>query len=130
LSDKPLHVRVAEALGCKPAEYDVVFGPNAWACQCPGSNKGEAHGDLLSVYRYDTDWSVTGPLVELLGVTLEHYGGKWMAWGEDYVCTNSGEHEGTSSWDGEECWFTSPLVAVCKLILALHERGKLPKNGR
>jgi hypothetical protein len=128
--EKPLHVRVAEALGwteCEPFEAWGVVDTENWRGESPVPDPKSLSGFVGGfVPRYDTDWSATGPLIERLGITLERSGDKWIAWGEDYICTNSGEHEGTSSWDGEECWFPSPLVAVCKLILALHEAGKLP----
>jgi hypothetical protein len=128
--EKPLRVRVAEALGCQPVEYDNVFGRNAWACECPGSNRGEAHGDLLSVYHYDTDWSATGPFIERYEIALEESGcgytpdQKWLAraW---YYAEVPQDREYGGRWAEAEARGGKPLTAVCNLILVLHEAGQL-----
>jgi hypothetical protein len=125
--DKPLHVRVAEALGCSPDEYVPAGsweGRKAWSCHCLGANKGEAHGDMMSVYRYDLDWSVTGPLIEKYDISLDspevdcddhaaHTCLKWVALPK----VSSLKVEGVSE--------KGPLEAVCFLLLKMAEAGKL-----
>jgi hypothetical protein len=124
--DKPLHVRVAEALGCK-----VIWRPSwvhrpdskTWVCGCEFSDHewfSQADGNVL--LRYDTDWAATGPLIEAYGFALEQemlpgVGPHWLADTYEYV--------GLLGRTGD-----TPLVAVCNLILALHAAGKLPEVSR
>jgi hypothetical protein len=107
LSDKPLHVRVAEALGWTPSgSINGVWWGNPHDENAPGH---------YAIPRYDTDWSATGPLIERYGITLDHQ-----------------DDDGTlpDYWRAKRPGFTAetghPLIAVCYLILALHEAGKLP----
>ena len=96
MSEKPLHVMVAEALGTV--------------------NSQEVPPWHFITPRYDTDWSATGPLIEKYEITVMNCGGIWDASiGYDAygVC---GDHEAGGS---------TPLVAVCNLLLALHAAGKL-----
>jgi hypothetical protein len=107
---RPLHVRVAEALGwvdMRPRSEDGLWGGQAPDVSWPWT----------SPPRYDTDWSATGPLIEKYGIRVELTGpvvihpiGKWRA---DY---GFGEHDGFGA---------TPLLAVCNLILALKDAGKL-----
>ena len=119
--DRPLHVRVAEALGCKTETCLHDYGPH-WRCGC--DPWGEAHGNPYSqrcageVLNYDTDWAATGPLIEKYGIRLEpaRTTPYWLAstWKEDDF------QRGTSG--------STPLLAICNLILAIHdlkEAGKL-----
>jgi hypothetical protein len=120
----PLHVRVAEALGCKPKTFSPVGRhPDTigYSCACPGANRGEAHGDMLGVNRYDRDWSVTGPLVEKFCITVTDglTAQGWMA----VTWLEASQDEG-ARW-AEEGQGETPLIAVCNLILALKEAGKL-----
>lgn len=68
MTEKPLRVRVAEVLGCKPVMtrrgWNPDGGPEHWLCTCElGDHEmANAHYPLLACY--DTDWSATGPLVE------------------------------------------------------------------
>jgi len=104
-AEKPLHVRVAEALGwknCHPA-CEIWWGltPN---------------GDIRGVTRYDTDWSATGPLIEKCSVNVLRNSrlGSGPAW--------------KAQWDDNPRYHEladKPLVAVCNLILALKEAGRL-----
>lgn len=115
---KPLHVRVAEALGCKPQEYSQISGRHGWACHCPGANRGEAHGDFVAIDRYDTDWGATGPLIEKYAIGFEtdygHHIDFWIARRSNYPERGETEKRGPT-----------PLIAVCNLLLALKEAGKL-----
>lgn len=134
--DKPLHVRVAEALGCKPE-----FRSIDWFCPCeptpenlaarkqpgwtihswlPGGKHTEYQSTCgLRVARYDISWFATGPLIEKYEITIgvSAYNGKWIATTERY-----GEDFG---YDPSVDFQETPLIAVCNLILALKEAGKL-----
>lgn len=124
--EKPLHVRVAEAIGWTDCHYDgerdgepgsgIWFG-NCSDCSvlpkwfCPITE------GLVQVPSYDTDWSATGPLIEKYRIGLVPDGGRshcWSAqvWWERFAAGKKGP---------------DPLIAVCNLILALKEAGKL--NG-
>ena len=116
MSEKPLHVQVAEALGWTDCHLDdadtdiwegIYFNDDRWH----------------AISRYDTDWSATGPLIEKYQIALrppsepERCGGNlWEAYcwfGPD------GDEEITGgSVDG-------PLAAVCRLLLKLKDAGKL-----
>jgi hypothetical protein len=130
LTDKPLHVRVAEALGCKPqTEGTWRIDPDVKSWACPGGvgcylMAGQPIGHHL--LRYDTNWRATGPLIERLSVMLAPGAtddGQWMA------VTGFGGHHGPGWVDSvigdEKGYGPTPLVAVCHLILALHAEGKL-----
>jgi hypothetical protein len=118
--EKPLHVRVAEALGtCHvlgPVVRQAGWGPIRRCIVHPDENYDydfttDYEGRVLASH-YDTEWSVTGPLIEQYGISVFQYSdGVWEATAESRVGGN-----------GE-----IPLVAVCNLILALHAAGKLPK---
>jgi hypothetical protein len=120
VTEKPLHVRVAEALGCKPVtDADDPGGLRGWACVCGSADKPHPwgkgpHSDTSpshTLARYDTDWSATGPLIERLGITVNrhHRRADWSA------------HAG----EGPETDGSTALVAVCNLILSLAAAGKL-----
>lgn len=116
MSDKPLHVQVAEALGCSVMEVAGVWYDEAEV------DAAEARHDSFSarpIPHYDTDWSATGPLIEKYKITLEHYEEpgffNWRASTADVDC---------NKWDAPITGET-PLLAVCHLILALKEAGKL-----
>lgn len=114
--DKQLHVRVAEAIGCKLLLQEQVPNslPSYWRCGC--RDEFQAHGSLWGIWRYDTDWAVTGPLIERFGLCIEeprHRGG-WRARYQEigqFTCVAAAD---------------TPLESVCRLILALSEAGKLP----
>ena len=126
---KPLHVQVAEALGCKPAIY---WENSPWECRCEDSphaahtihsecchsHSGMAcnDGDLAA---YDTDWAATGPLIEKYGLRVYPHQGM-DAHGD------GGWNASRGSWADFHVGAT-PLVAVCNLILALAKAGKLQR---
>lgn len=122
--EKPLHVRVAEALGwreCAPQTWlisgETYVNDRNWV-GWPPSGRWVSRP---SVYRYDTDWSATGPLIERFGIMVEP------------------DHPDDLGRSGFKGWYAlrehdtpildatgaTPLEAVCRLILALAEAGKL-----
>ena len=120
---KPLHVRVAEALKWTDCRLKGEFAADEWA----ESNlwEGAPHGSLFRLWpsrfwpipRYDIDWAAMGPLIEKYVYRLER--------------TDWGWHAEPKDWDGEEgsCGDGSvALIAVCNLILALKEAGKLDRS--
>jgi len=132
--EKPLHVRVVEALGCKP-KFDSLFSgiEACWHCTCPERDHTSVnYHDYLMVVHYDTDWGATGPLIEKYGITLlSEWGGfhggstpfsHWMA-ASDFLVIDCEVSPGLY-----ECAET-PLIAVCHLILKLAEAGKLDPVG-
>lgn len=132
--DKPLHVQVAEALGCAPK---LLYGE--WQCGCPevrGAHYRRPHAahafheecchshsglgcDPDSLARYDTDWSVTGPLIKRFRLCLI---AEWrIDTGSIWVARSF--HGGDFSHS--ECAGSTPPLAICGLILALSKAGKL-----
>lgn len=150
MSEKPLHVQVAEALGmiCHNAgpAHPAAGGGDWWIAE---PMRTIAAGETWSptIPRYDTDWSATGPLIERYHIRLcnglrfgdaamygegEPKGPKvWWAetsfdgWGDPYPWTILDERERDATIEALQA--DSPLRAVCNLILALHAAGKLPK---
>lgn len=125
---RPLHVQVAEALGCETARKDVIGGP--WFCDCEAWDHSISAGPLA---RYDTDWQAAGPLIERYGIAIEPL---WKVAPDDdalweaYVgCDAFGEDQHAcirrvcGSYTGTEG--STALIAVCNLILALKAAGKL-----
>lgn len=126
--EKPLHVRVAEALGCKlyeqrrlhPEYPHKIMGPIiGWFCHCPERAHGEPDEDCDAfgeVLRYDTDWSATGPIIEKYGIGLRR---QYLVNLDDFFWTAVARNS--------ELYLDAvhPLIAVCNLILALKEAGKL-----
>jgi hypothetical protein len=112
MSDKPLHVRVAEALG------SMVRLQEGWWERLDGAIWTAA------IPRYDTDWSATGPLIEKYGITvtpgscLGQFKSPWVA-ARDFVA----ECDGWAS--DEDADGPTPLLAACNLLLALKAAGKL-----
>lgn len=105
--EKPLHVQVAEALGWIGV---AQVGSAEWA-----GFLGEIPG---RVSRYDTDWSVTGPLIEKYGISLQ----------PEYFMTDPPKLTGyraIQALTGTVGYGVTALEAVCNLILALAAAGKL-----
>lgn len=108
LSLPPLHVRVAEALGCRPFQIG-----QDWTCVCP--NHGHTSVQTEFLRRYDLDWAATGPLIEALQIEI----------------VPPGDPDGGTVWTAAK-WRpaiqrdgATLLTAVCELIVALAEAGKL-----
>lgn len=119
--EKPLHVRVAEALGCQAKGIPAA---GYWTCECPRADAEHGfawpHGSLTTGYdglehdpeiaAYDTDWSATGPLIERYVEEAENHGGDgWYVHGRGLYTVHG----------------QTLLVATCNLILALKAAGKL-----
>lgn len=135
--EKPLHVQVAEALGCRTLRYDEsrTAAEDWWRCGCgPDPAKVGTIQEGIAVHasgsvpnrwlnHYDTDWSATGPLIEQLALDVFYEGRPrhdrgWTA----QAWLPFGEKVPSAAWSkrGE-----TPLLAICNLILALHAAGKL-----
>lgn len=112
-TEKPLHVRVAEALGWSRCPSDDMWHP-------PGTTCGEwtnghcCEGAMFdgAVPRYDTDWSATGPLIERYQISIVSDGSAVRCWSTDVGAAPLS-------------FGATPLAAVCNLILALAEAGRL-----
>jgi hypothetical protein len=131
--DKPLHVQVAEALGWSdgnPPLHLQKMNDHGWVEDAKGyfgsppDGTVDAEGRrivMMHVPSYDTDWSATGPLIE-----------KWRFHGDvrldptchapDWCAFYIPEGEGDII---ESAKHPTLLIAVCNLILALKEAGKL-----
>jgi hypothetical protein len=119
VSQRPLHVQVAEAIGCKPVPPKPGWETEAelWRCNChngPHEDMGAEQPGALK--RYDRNWSATGPLIEKYGIGVEVLDdNSWMVWCEmDDISMDIHGDVGNSV-----------LVAICRLILALGKAGKL-----
>jgi hypothetical protein len=115
-AEKPLHVRVAEICGYHQVHHCKEHA--TWEAVWPGG-PAKYIREHWPVPRYDTDWSATGPLIEQYHIDLWWENtpgdGQWTATtnfrdGGDLIVTGTGP---------------TPLIAVCHLILALKEAGKL-----
>ncbi len=113
MPDKPLHVRVAEALGWAGLEF--LPPKNSMNMADKGSWVGYTApaviGEKIPVPLYDTAWQVAGPWIEkCVGELYDLEDGCWVA------------NEGGG---GEQGVGFTPLIAVCHLILNLKKAGKL-----
>ena len=128
--------------GCKPVTgLDDPAGLRGWACVCGSADEPHPwgkgpHSDASpchSLARYDTDWAATGPLIERLGITLVLVSHDGPPRGEVLAKPYWWAEVGHLDWyDGPICDDRedgpTPLLAVCALILALAEAGKLPRG--
>lgn len=123
MSEEPLHVQVALALGCKPRHIEPYWlcGCSSYAHGCDGESPPYKNDSIL---RYDTDWSATGPLVEKYGIALIGEGRDWTAY-HGASAFEADAAEGSAFSCDESADGPTPLVAVCHLILKLAEAGKL-----
>jgi len=111
---KPLHVKVAEALGWTDIEATHPKEDSSVVSGWLGVSPDEETCAMLP--RYDTDWSATGPLVEKYRMwVFPDNAAKEFYW--EATC-----EPGPEGFSGEG---PTPLVAVCELVLALKEVGKL-----
>src|SRR5436189_36534 len=110
---KPLHVLVAEALG-----WSAIDESRRWAVPPVAANRMQ-----LLVPRYDTDWSATGPLIEAQRIAVvPHSPTVWRALRMPMIGCNDEVYVENLSDSAEG---TTPLLAVCALLLRLKEAGKL-----
>lgn len=121
--EKPLHVRVAEALGWTEVHLEEHGGANgtpAWYGTRAANDHVYASLDVrwFGVPRFDESWSATGPLIERFRIDLFSREGNGV-WTARAWVPNDDPIE-TLKRAGNE-----PLTAVCNLILALHAAGKL-----
>ncbi len=136
--DKPLHVKMAIALGCEPKWSEVY---KAYNCVCKdythAAQDEYAWDGWYSVIRYDLDWSATGPLVEKYKIklcngmailptmkqiqNLEPIPHPKVWWAE----TNFDEWgDPFPHWEDRVVAATA-LEAICNLIVKLGQEGKL-----
>lgn len=131
MPEKPIHVRVAEALGCEPKPYqfgevvlDYAFDPiDNWWCHCEHS-----HGLLSATWhrqipRYDRDWSAIGPLIEKYGIaTMRCPQGRLalldLRYGHDYPNVDGDSLYCIDEYGLRGYIGSTLLLAVCNLILA------------
>lgn len=120
--EKPLHVRVAEVLTGGTAKPYPQF-KDGWCIEFP--EDAEGWRSMRTAPRYDTDWAATGPLIERFQINLTSIvGGTWEAEGCPCPEVLSG-HGCVHGWMDEGG--PTPLIAACRLLLALHAAGKLPE---
>jgi hypothetical protein len=117
---KPLHVRVAEALGCKPYDYESEGGRSNWDCPCESYDHGAEDGGLIEYGSSSTDsraWAME--MVETYKIDLcreieaSVLTGAWIA----YCYQPYGLSVNAIG--------VTPSEAVANLVIALGEKGKL-----
>lgn len=128
--EKPLHVKVAEALGWTYRDLSEVgdTGCGGTVYMIPPGETSRSYCNACRPNqppRYDTDWSATGPLIEKYHLSLSHDDYKWRA-----QCPNPARYEDEDGKPVPWCYpeigtGSTPLIAVCNLILALKAEGKL-----
>ncbi len=126
--EKPLYVQVAEAIGWRDIKY--VGGLLAvWASHHDGIEPGnlviDSSAERKKLPRYDLEWGATGPLIAVYGIGLNYFvcdenccppdGVRWTA-----VYGSLGLEHADKTVEARD-----PLIAVCRLIIALHAEGKL-----
>jgi hypothetical protein len=121
---KPLHVQVAESLGWRmrgvsDSSDRGCGGTDFWVEPGHSIDGARSHCNVCDPEnappRYDTDWSVTGPLIEKYWYWLRSLDGSEGAW-------DAFRNDDLTSPRGVGA---TPLIAVCNLILALRGAGKL-----
>lgn len=123
LSDttRPLHVRVAEALGWTRCQEER---DGDWIGALPSADMLSSRRESGIVPRFDTDWAATGPLIERYVVMLNNHKRRGFGWtAGTTVPDTSPEADDGGAFFGEPS--ETPLIAVCNLIQALKEAGKL-----
>lgn len=126
--EKPLHVQVAEALGCKVQRVDGCPGWTGehYHCVCYNGPHVGRNGCAFALAEFDTDWSAIGSLIERYRITLGFEGaslsGAWIATDQPLGEMTDGEIDHNYF---AARMHSNPLIAVCHLLLALKEAGKL-----
>lgn len=130
MTDKPLNLRVAEALGLKLARrWDGILYPLGHPDTPPDAAWCLEAGGRIPPYGEDSPdgWSVTGPLMGKFHISLLQDGdaGPWVA--GNY---SGGFWPNSDAIDGQmscHASVSSPAQAVAMALLALAEAGRLPK---
>lgn len=136
--DRPIHVRVAEVLGWTDlAEKEIKLpedpAPRRTWFGKPGAIRPRWFSGLeidarCAVDQYDEDWSATGPLIEYFRIRLTANDQAWFATTYDSegdpFCWHLGPSNGFAPCDDAA---PTPLLAVCRLILALAADEELPR---
>lgn len=141
--EKPLHVRVAEALGFQVEDHSYecrkacVVMPEEGG-MIPTTKRTHRHGgwevwerfewephegDWVECPSYDTDWSALGPVIERHGIHIGRDGLAPVTGPLSWWAADAGTYVGFDPSYMERG--PTPLIAVCHLLLALHEAGKL-----
>lgn len=150
MTEKPLHVRVAEALGWTEAR--CMGSRLSWEGQPPREGPGPwllMENLPQPIPHYDTDWSATGPLIELYEISTVRCGVDYgdedseyrpeTRWGafrepESYMAGDTEDPLHTKLfYSYGECDMLdypthagpTPLIAACNLILALKRSCRL-----
>lgn len=132
MSDKPLHVRVAEALGWTNCQLcpdgPDIHGRQHWVGDQPviGGVVRQSH----CMPEYDTDWAATGPLIEKYRISLSATyklfdGDDGLPLPGDTWIASDDRRRAKGGFPVAMEPGSTPLIAVCNLILALHAAGKL-----
>lgn len=135
ISERPLHVKVAEALGYTKVKRE---GASWYGRPYPADQFWaglDLKGGWYGVPRYDTDWSATGPLIKeyeiiIMPTNNERESGPWVAfqwWDREFFRYDEPDWL-VLDGSGKVYAGPTPLVAVCNLLLALHAAGKLPQT--
>ena len=112
--ERPLHVRVAAALGwtyLSPGEVGWEGEPPAWDERAKIPRRLDQH---IGVPDYDTEWSATGPLIERLGIRLGRDPGMREPWDASRLVADAYTSSGRTA-----------LEAVCHFLLELDAVGEL-----
>lgn len=119
MDEKPLNVRVAEALGWTEIQYAHSVG--AYGRRPDRSGGLDGHG-IEAVPCYDTDWSASGPLIDKYKLELwtNHQYGNWSA---SVGIESPGWDSAMIAATGE-----TALKAACVCILEMSKAGKLDQS--
>lgn len=125
MSETPLHVQVAEALGWTGLKS---YPSGLWVGvpkEGIGPQPGMSAHDTIEVPRFDLSFCASGPLIQKHGIGLLHQETEWIAFlespqGHGFV-NDVAIDIGISDLGAG----ATPTEAVCHLILELHKQGKL-----
>lgn len=113
MSERPIHVQVAEALGFTNIHCDD--GPRHSVCASNGWAKPPDQPGISSIPlpNYDLDWWTAGPLIERYSIKLELWAaGSWAASTGAFLIKYGAVGP-------------TPLLAICHLIVLLGKAGVL-----
>ena len=111
LSDSPLDVQVAKALGW----VDIVKAVEGYRGRNPKYSDSQASDGLWQLQSYSTSWCAAGPLVNQYNICLEFTGEGWIA------------DVNSLTFDfGKHCMEvgSSPTEAIAKLVVKMHKDDK------